>query len=68
MVLHPFILMKLLISLLSAKELEVINETLERLSSMNATQISAYSHLDIPWKVTEDKEIIDYELTEFERN
>ena len=50
------------VSLLSAKELEAINETLERLSSMNATQISAYSHLDIPWKVTEDKEMIDYEL------
>ena len=50
------------VSLLSAKELEAINETLERLSSMNATQISAYSHLDIPWKVTEDEEIIDYEL------
>jgi uncharacterized phage-associated protein len=50
------------VSLLSAKEIETINETLERLSSMNATQISAYSHLDIPWKVTEDKEVIDYEL------
>lgn len=50
------------ISLLSAKELEVINETLERLSSMNATQMSAYSHLDIPWKATEDEEIIDYQL------
>lgn len=50
------------ISLLSTKELEAINETLERLSSMNATQISAYSCLDIPWKVTEDEEMIDYEL------
>lgn len=50
------------VSLLSARELEVIHETLERLSSMNATQISAYSHQDIPWKATEDKEIIDYEL------
>ncbi len=50
------------ISLLSTKELEVISETLERLSSMNATQMSAYSCLDIPWKVTEDEEMIDYEL------
>jgi hypothetical protein len=29
---------------------------------MNATQVSAYSHLDIPLKVTEGKEMIDYEL------
>ena len=50
------------VGLLSAKELEAINETLKRLSSMNATQISAYSHLDIPWNVTQDKEMIDYEL------
>jgi len=50
------------VSLLSARELEVVHETLERLSSMNATQISAYSHQDTPWKATEDKEIIDYEL------
>ncbi|KYK33639.1 MAG: hypothetical protein AYK19_13190 [Theionarchaea archaeon DG-70-1] len=50
------------VSLLSARQLEVINETLERLSSMNATQISAFSHQDMPWKATEDKEIIDYEL------
>ena len=49
-------------SLLSARELEVVHETLERLSSMNDTQISAYSHQDTPWKVTEDKGIIDYEL------
>lgn len=50
------------VSFLSARELEAINETIKRLSSMNNTQIGAYSHLDIPWKVTEDKEMIDYEL------
>ena len=27
---------------------------------MNANQISEYSHGDMPWKATEDKEIIDY--------
>jgi hypothetical protein len=50
------------LSALSALELRLINETIERLSPMNTSQISEHSHLDIPWKVTEDKDIIDYEL------
>jgi transcriptional regulator with XRE-family HTH domain len=45
----------------SAKELKLIDEVLNRLSDKNATQISEYSHGDIPWKVTEDMEVIDYE-------
>lgn len=50
------------LSLLSAKELNVIEKTIARYSSMNATQISAHSHLDMPYKATEDDDVIDYEL------
>jgi transcriptional regulator with XRE-family HTH domain len=46
---------------LSGKEIALIDEVLNRLSDKNASQISEYSHEDIPWKVTEDMEIIDYE-------
>jgi hypothetical protein len=28
---------------------------------MNATQISDYSHNDVPWLTTEDGKVIDYE-------
>jgi transcriptional regulator with XRE-family HTH domain len=46
---------------LSAKELALIDEVLNRLGDKNASQISEYSHGDIPWKVTENMGIIDYE-------
>jgi transcriptional regulator with XRE-family HTH domain len=52
---------------LSAPEIGVIDEVLNRLSDMNAAQISEYSHGDIPWLTTEDEEPIDYELV-FYRN
>jgi transcriptional regulator with XRE-family HTH domain len=45
----------------TVRELKVIDEVLNRLADKNASQISEYSHGDIPWKVTEEKEIIDYE-------
>ena len=48
------------ISILTDKELEVIDDVIEKLSSMNATQISDYSHGDMPWKATEDREPINY--------
>jgi len=44
-----------------ARELKMIDEVLEKLSDMNARQISEYSHDDVPWLTTEDGEIIDYE-------
>lgn len=50
------------VSLLSKKEILNIEDTIKRYSNMNATQISELSHLDIPWKATEDKQIIDYTL------
>lgn len=46
---------------LSAKEITLVDEVLLRLSDKNASQISEYSHGDIPWKVTKDMNIIDYE-------
>ena len=49
------------LDVLSAQELSLINEVLGRLGNKNASQISEYSHGDIPWKVTEDMGIIDYE-------
>ncbi len=49
------------LSRLSARELETIDDVLNRLSNMTAKQISAYSHEDIPWKSAEDGEIMEYE-------
>lgn len=41
-------------------ELSVINEVINKLSKMNATQISEYSHGDMPWRAAEDYEIMKY--------
>lgn len=49
------------LSKLKANEIEVIDEVLNRLSDMNASQISDYSHNDVPWLTTEDGEAIEYE-------
>ncbi len=46
---------------LKGSEIEVIDNVLERLSEMNAVQISDYVHNDVPWLTTEDGEIIEYE-------
>jgi len=45
----------------SGSEIALIDEVLNRLSDKNASQISEYSHGDIPWKVTKDMDVIDYE-------
>jgi transcriptional regulator with XRE-family HTH domain len=46
---------------LSAREVEVIDQVLGRLSDMNAKQISDYSHEDVPWKTAENGAKIEYE-------
>jgi len=46
---------------LKANEVEVIDGVLNRLSDMNAAQISDYSHKDIPFLTTEDGKAIKYE-------
>jgi uncharacterized phage-associated protein len=46
---------------LKANEIKMIDEVLEKLSDMNASQISEYSHNDVPWLTADDGDIIDYE-------
>lgn len=49
------------LSLLSAREIEHIDGVLNRLSDKSATEMSRYSHEDVPWKVHADGEKISYE-------
>ncbi|NQV19171.1 MAG: DUF4065 domain-containing protein [Armatimonadetes bacterium] len=49
------------LSILNANEIQLIDNVLNKLSDMNASQISEYSHNDIPWLTTEDGKIIEYE-------
>lgn len=43
-------------------EIEVIDKVIDRLSGMSAKEISEYSHGDMPWKASSDRQNIDYEL------
>ena len=43
------------LSKLKANEIELIDEVLCKLSDMNASQISEYSHNDVPWLTTENE-------------
>ena len=47
---------------LKASEKKVLDTVIDQLSDRTAMWISDYSHEDIPWKATADKEVIDYEL------
>lgn len=49
------------LSLLNAHEIKLIDDVLQKLSGMNAATISEYSHQDVPWIVTPDRQKIDYE-------
>jgi transcriptional regulator with XRE-family HTH domain len=49
------------LSLLCANEVKTIDEVLNKLSDMTANQISDYSHQDVPWLVTKEGEMINYE-------
>lgn len=55
-------LVKADLSKLKASEKEIIDKVLMAHSDKTATEISDYSHEDIPWKATKDKDTIDYEL------
>jgi len=44
-----------------AHEIEVINDVLNRLSDKTATELSDYSHHDVPWITAEESKPIDYE-------
>ncbi len=47
---------------LKASEKEIIDQVINQLSDKTATEISEYSHEDVPWKATKNREAIDYEL------
>jgi transcriptional regulator with XRE-family HTH domain len=49
------------LSKLDAREKQLIDDVLGRLSDMGARQISEYSHNDIPWLTAEDGARIEYE-------
>jgi transcriptional regulator with XRE-family HTH domain len=55
------------LSKLSGSEIELIDNVLDRLSDMNASQITDYVHNDVPWLTTEEGGIIEYESV-FYRN
>lgn len=49
------------LTVLTGRELDHIDDVLARLADKNATDISAYSHGDIPWKVAKPGEKLEYE-------
>ena len=49
------------LTILKAHEIKVIDEVLDKLSDMNASEIRDYSHGDVPWLTTEDGKVIEYE-------
>jgi transcriptional regulator with XRE-family HTH domain len=49
------------LAILSARELSLINDVLNRLSDKSAKELSEYSHSDTPWQIHEFNEIINYE-------
>ena len=60
--------MKSNISLLNATEKEIIDNVIERLSPMNAKQVEDYSHEDIPYEITDDRNIINYETVFYRKD
>ena len=49
------------LDILSAREVDHIDDVLARLSDKNATEIENYSHGDIPWKSAQDGQPLSYE-------
>lgn len=49
------------LDILFNNELQVINDTINKLSNLLSKKISEYSHGDIPWKIAENEEPINYE-------
>ena len=49
------------ISLLTSKEIDVINNTINRISHFYSEEISQYSHGDIPWRLANEGEALNYE-------
>lgn len=49
------------LEMLTARDIKHIDETIDRLAHKNASELSEYSHNDIPWKSHEMGEEIEYE-------
>lgn len=49
------------LSIVTGREIELIDEVINKLSDMNASQISEYSHNDVPWLTTDEGKVIPYE-------
>lgn len=49
------------LSLFTDNELEVLDATIDKIGNMAFNQISEYSHGDIPWRLTEEGEELNYE-------
>lgn len=49
------------LSIINAREKQVIDSVIDNLSSKDAATLTNYSHEDMPWKMAQDKERIDYE-------
>ena len=52
-------------SIMSSDEFAQIKRNIMRLEGMTASQVSAYSHEDMPYKATKMKELIDYNLVHY---
>lgn len=48
--------------LFSVREIKLIDKTLEKLAEKNAKELSEYSHKDIPWGISKDGDVINYNL------
>jgi transcriptional regulator with XRE-family HTH domain len=48
------------VSALKAQELKHIDDELERLASKTAKELSEMSHIDTPWKVAKDRQVLNY--------
>ena len=52
----------------SGKELKLIDNEISKLSSMNAKQIEDYSHQDVPWIITKDRKLINYDTVFYRKD
>ena len=48
------------VSSLSAQELKHIDDELQRLAFKTAKELSDFSHLDTPWRVAKEKQVLNY--------
>jgi uncharacterized phage-associated protein len=55
-------LIKADLTLFKASEKDVVDKIIEQMSDWSASSISDYSRHDLPWQVTEEGKVIDYEL------